>query len=644
MCGIIGLVDVSKSENRLRSFSSVVPTLDHRGPDARAHMVESPVALGHTRLSIIDLDERSNQPFTNNTSRYTLVFNGEIYNYRELRSECEKTGFQFRTESDTEVLLALYILHGDKCLQKLNGCFAFCVFDRETRSLFVARDRFGIKPLVYYLDQDVFAFSSELKALMKLDIPKNIDKVSMFNYFKFNYISAPHTILESVSKLEPGHCLNVTFENETVQCELKQWYSIPFDTNLEKDLTAHDYQQSKKVLKRFVRESVRRRLVADVPVGTFLSGGIDSSIITAIASQESDHIESFSIGFSDQPYFDESKYAIEVAKHLGVSHHILDVKENDLLDVVDQVVQHLDEPFADSSALNVYLLSRFTKQHVKVTLSGDGGDELFGGYHKHGAEFRIRHPKLLEQTISNLGWLWKRLPTSRSSSIGNLNRQLLKFSEGSGMNARDRYWRWAGIQTEEQTNYLLQEKMLQRDQRLSDEGHAYKKRKDQLLRHLSKTGSLNDVLLTDMHMVLPNDMLYKVDSMSMACGLEVRTPLLDQHIVKHAFRLPVMFKVNQHQKKKILTDSFSEYLPESVFNRAKKGFEVPLHQWFQGPLKSRFLAFSSDLDFLEQQGLFNPSAIQDLSKRLFSNNPGDSAATAWAFFVFQTWYTTHFSE
>ncbi len=638
MCGIVGRIDVAEVTSAFEDFKSAPTLLKHRGPDHQAFLIEPPVALGHTRLSIIDLDARSHQPMTDVSGRFTLVFNGEIYNYKELRQECEQLGYRFKTQSDTEVLLVLFLHFGKECLSKLNGFFAFAMFDRKEKSLFLARDRFGIKPLVYAVTETSFAFASELKAILSMGMEKHIDQVSLFTYFKFNYIPAPHTILQDHFKLEPGHHLTVTWEGKKVNVAKEKWYSTPYDPAEEKDLSAHDYKQAQKVLKRFIRESVRRRLVADVPVGTFLSGGIDSSIITAVAAQEQEGIESFSIGFPDQPFYDESHYARDVAKHLGVKHHILGVKDQDLLESASQVLEHLDEPFADSSALNVYLLSKFTRQHVKVGLSGDGGDELFGGYNKHGAEFRMRNPRLIDHTVGSMKGLWDRMPASRSGRWGNLFRQLQKFSDGYQLSHRDRYWRWAGILTEEEANYFLKEAMLERDHRLSDDGHAYKKRKDTLLQHIRKQGTLNEVLLSDMRLVLPNDMLYKVDSMSMAHGLEVRTPLLDQHVVKHAFRLPVMFKVNHLQKKKILQDSYRDMLPGQVFDRTKKGFEVPLLEWFQGPMKSNFTALCEDEESIENQGLFNPVAVRSLQRKLYSNDPGDAPATAWAYMVFQSWF------
>lgn len=644
MCGIIGVVSLSDQRDQYFSrLETATDQLQHRGPDAQKHVIESPVALGHTRLSIIDLEERAHQPMTDLSGRYTIVFNGEIYNFRELRAECIDKGYSFKTESDTEVLLVLFMMLGRKCLDKLHGFFAFAVYDREERSIFLARDRFGIKPVVYYADENTFAFASEMRGLMSLGFKREIDKVSLFNYFKLNYIPAPHTILVDHHKLEPGNMIRLQWDDEGMKWENTPWYSIPYDAEDEKELNAQDYKHAQSTLKRFVRESVRRRLVADVPLGTFLSGGIDSSIISAVAAQEKPDITAFSIGYPDLPYYDESDYARAVAKHIGIDHHVFNITQRDLFDSAESVLNHLDEPFADSSAMNVNLLSKLVRQHVTVALSGDGGDELFGGYHKHAAEFKLRYPTFREHAVGRLDFIWNQFPASRSGTVANTMRQLQKFSAGYRLGKKDRYWRWAGVMTEEQANYLIKEEMLPREQRLSDDGHQYKRRKDRLLRAISKGGSLNEVLLTDMRLVLPNDMLFKVDHMSMAHGLEVRTPMLDQNLVKFAFRLPVMFKVNHTTKKKILQDAFRDVLPPEVFSRPKRGFEVPLLEWFQGEMRHSFDAMVKDEDFLHDQSLLNPEAIRELHKKLYSRNPGDTPASAWALLVFQHWYKRYMS-
>ena len=639
MCGITGLIssnDISPSTKK--KFEEATHALDHRGPNATQVFVDNHVMLGHNRLSIIDLDSRSNQPMTDLSGRYTIVFNGEIYNFKELKKDSEDKGVKFQTSGDTEVLLSQYILYGKKCLQKLNGCFAFAIYDKQTQSFFIARDRMGIKPLVYYLHDKTIAFASELKGLLKLEFERKLDKVSAFTFFKLNYIPAPHTILENRFKLSPGHCASIKLHQEKVSIDIEEYYKIPYDSEAEKSVCAHDYKQSQSVLKRFVRESVRRRLVSDVPIGTFLSGGIDSSIITAIANQEKENIEAFSIGFPDHAYFDESGHAKKVAKHLGVRHHIFQLKEEELLESAEEFLEYIDEPFGDSSSLNVNILSKNVGKCVTVALSGDGGDELFAGYHKHAAEFRLRNPKFAEHTVGKLSSFWNILPSSRSGYISNKIRQLQKFGDGYQMGRRERYWRWAGVLNEEQANYLIREDMLDRTQRLSDHGFDYKKRKDSVLKPISKTGTLNEVLLADANMVLPNDMLFKVDHSSMHHHLEVRTPLLDHHIVNFAFRLPVMFKVNHHMKKKLLQDSFRDLLPSEVFDRSKKGFEVPLLEWMRGGFKQKFESMVKDDEYIIEQGLFNPTALKEYSAKLFSNNPGDSATWAWSFLVFQTWY------
>lgn len=637
MCGILGLVDLQITSENFKNFNRALTALSHRGPDHSNSWINEPVALGHTRLSIIDLDPRSHQPMIDTTGRYVLIYNGEIYNFRELRQECEGLGYQFKTASDSEVLLVLFMHYGEQCLPKLQGFFAFAIFDKKKDELFLARDRFGIKPLIYYINGNQFAFSSELDPLLKFELKRELDKVSMFTYFKFHYVPAPHTMLRNFHKLEAGCALRLKINAKSIELSDWTWYEVPFDPEEIITLNPHDYKQAQSVLKRFMRESVRKRLLADVPVGTFLSGGIDSSIITGIAAQEKTDIEAFSIGFSTRPYFDESQIAKRTANHFGIKHHTLDVSDNMMLEAANELLAKIDEPFADSSAINVYLLSQFASGHVKVALSGDGGDELFGGYRRHAAEFKLRNARLQEHVLGRLKPLWDLIPASRSGFVTDSARKLQKFADGYNLGLRDRYWRWAGMMTEEQANYLLREAMLERNQRLSDDGHEYKKRKDYLLRSIRKNGTLNQVLLADMQLVLPNDMLYKVDHMSMRHALEVRTPMLDHNVVKHAFKLPVMFKVNHNATKKILRDAYRDLLPAEVLNRPKKGFEVPLQEWFQGPMKSQITKLLDERDYVESQGLLNMDALDELKRKLFSRNPGDSPATAWSFMVFQSW-------
>lgn len=643
MCGIVGII--SSSEKELSKIATATRTLSKRGPDNRSTEKFDNLSLGHARLSIIDASKEANQPFKDETERYTIVFNGEIYNYQELREDLVAEGVSFKTNSDTEVLLKLYIKYDKDCLEKLNGFFAFAIYDKKENSLFIARDRMGIKPLLYYFDGEQFIFSSELKAILTFNIKKEIDKVSLFNYLQFNYIPTDNSILENVKKLKPGHFICVKDINklgDTIDEEL--YYEIPLNQETTIQTNAINYDKAQEMLYNLMDDAVQKRLVSDVPVGTFLSGGVDSSIISLLAKRHKSDLQTFSIGYKDEPFFDETNYANAVAKKIGSNHHVFSLSNNDLYGNLNDILDYIDEPFADSSAIAVYLLSKYTKEHVTVALSGDGADEMFSGYNKHMAEFKARHPGIKESMVKAGYPIWKNLPKSRNSKITNINRQLHKFSLGSKLTNKARYWKWASIINEEKANYLLKEELIFNPQRLSDTAFEYKKRKEELLKNIRKEGDINDVLYTDMKMVLTNDMLRKVDMMSMANSLEVRTPFLDHRLVNFAFSLPVAFKINTDMKKKILQDAFRKELPEEIYKRPKHGFEVPLLSWFQNELRSKIENDLLDDDFIEEQGIFNVSATKALKKELFSKNPEDTQATIWALIVFNTWWKKYLQD
>ena len=632
MCGIVGIV--SKNKEELHKIEAATQTLSKRGPDNQNIVVYEHLALGHARLSIIDTTVSANQPFTDESGRYIIVYNGEIFNFLELKSELLKNGQHFKTNSDTEVLLYLFIKHGAACLEKLNGFFAFVVFDKKNNSLFIARDRMGVKPLLYYFDGNTFIFASELKAILSFNIDKTIDRVSLFNYFQFNYIPANNSIFTKVRKLKPAHYIHLTNINELTKIQEHQYYQIPYHPNEYIPNTPTSYENAQKQLHNLLDDAVQKRLISDVPIGTFLSGGVDSSIISLLAKQHKSDLNTFSIGYKDEPFFDESKYALAVAKKIGSQHHAFSLSNNDLYENLNDVLDYIDEPFADSSAIAVYLLSKYTKKHVTVALSGDGADEIFSGYNKHSAEFSVRNPGFKESLMKCGYPIWNMLPKSRNHQLSNINRQLYKFSLGAKLPNNERYWLWAAIQNEKNTNDLFVNNPINEAEFLN----VYHKRKNLLLNNLSIDGDINEVFYTDTKMVLVNDMLRKVDSMSMANSLEVRTPFLDYRVVNFAFSLPVEFKIDGQLKKKILQDAFRKELPKEIYNRPKHGFEVPLLSWFKNELKS---TIENDLlgdSFIEQQGIFKVKTIQKLKKQLFSNNPNDAAATVWALIVFNTWW------
>jgi asparagine synthase (glutamine-hydrolysing) len=624
MCGITGVF----AFNLLGKFNMIHVTaatlaLEKRGPDAHRVFTDEFVGLGHRRLSIIDTSASANQPMWDSSQRFCIVFNGEIFNYRELRKELEGKGIQFNSASDTEVLLNLFIQEKEACLDKLNGFFAFCVYDQQEQTFFLARDRYGIKPLLYLYDEDKFLFASEMKSMLQYGIDKELDYTSLQTYLHLNYIPAPHTIFTHVKKLLPGYYLKISNK----KLETGQFYSIAEKPTA----SALNYEEAQKQLKNLLEDAVQRRLVADVPVGAFLSGGVDSSVITALAVKHKPDLHTFSIGFKDDKFFDETAYANSVAKHLKTNHTVFSLSHQDLLDHVQDVLTYIDEPFADSSALNVYILSKETRKHATVALSGDGADELLGGYNKHAAFNRIINKGWKENLIASLETVWKNLPQSRSTKIGNLARQLNRFAEGMKLSSRERYWQWAGFTTRK-TNSLLSESLLQKLNK-----QEYDSRKENYLRFISTPETMREILLTDMHLVLPGDMLTKVDSMSMANSLEVRVPFLDYRVVDFLFSLPDDYKINRSIRKRILQDAFRNELPPELYNRPKKGFEVPMLNWLRKELKPMLDDLLSEKSITEQ-GIFNYAEVKKLKAQLDSPNPQDVHARLWALLVFQSWY------
>ena len=640
MCGITGVVSLNSDQSVLETISAATIALEKRGPDAEGYFSEFNIALGHRRLSIIDTDNSANQPMFDSTERFVIVFNGEFYNYKVYREMLESKGVIFKTNSDTEVLLQLYISEKEKCLEKINGLFALAIFDKVEKSLFIARDRIGIKPLVYTFQENFFAFASELKALVKYPMQRSLDKVSIFNYLQLNYIPAPNTIFENVHKLEPGQYLKINniFDLQEEERTPVNYYSIPKPKFTHEDLNPLSYETAKTNFMELLKESVQRRMVSDVPLGAFLSGGIDSSVICALASRYSSKLKTFSIGFKDHPFFDETDYAEEVAEKFKTDHTTFKLTNQDLLDHVEEALDYIDEPFADSSAINMFILSKKTRKEIKVALSGDGADEMFAGYNKHAAEFKARNPGNSEKIAVTLAPLLNPLPKNRDSKIWNVNRQLQRFALGMKLSAKERYWQWSTFRNEETANYLLHESDIEKIHRLTDGAYDYKKRKERILKSISKDGTLNEALYTDMQLVLPNDMLFKVDHMSMANGLEVRTPFLDHNLVNFAFEIPVQFKINQNIRKKIVQDSFRTILPERLYNRPKKGFEIPVTSWLKGELNHLITADYFSQSYIVEQGLFNWPAVEKQLKKLQSNDVGNAPGTIWNLMVFQRWY------
>jgi asparagine synthase (glutamine-hydrolysing) len=615
MCGIAGGFAFNDSGQKyIQRIETATACIKHRGPDGDGVYLNGPVALGQRRLSIIDISAAANQPMFSRDKRYCIVYNGEIFNYKELIAQYFRD-YQFTTTSDTEVFLELFEREGVACFEKLRGFFAAAIYDIQEQEVFIVRDRFGKKPVHVYQDEDVLLFGSELKALFSFGIPKQLNRDVLPIYFQLNYIPQPLSLIKKVRKLLPGHYLKIN----STGVEDKIYYQLSIHKEAYNNFS---YEEAKQRLVQLMDDATRLRLISDVPLGSFLSGGIDSSVVVALASRHQQQLKTFSIGYKDNAFFDETYYANLVAKKYNTQHTVFSLSNDDFLEHIDDVLDAIDEPFADSSAIPTFILSKQTRKHVTVALSGDGGDEVFAGYNKYKAEWNMMQPSLKKTIVKKLGPVWKLLPQSRNNKITNTFRQLNRFAEGASLSPQERYWRWASILPVKQSLEMLNEKVT------ATNGFDWK----------ISGKDLNEVLLADMNLVLLGDMLVKVDMMSMANSLEIRSPFLDQEVVEFAFSLPAGYKIDQEMKKRIVQDAFRDLLPAELYNRPKKGFELPLLEFLRRELWQKINDDLISKAFIKEQGLFNVEFTEGLKKQLQSNNPGDSHATIWALLVFQHWW------
>ncbi len=603
MCGIAGILYLDqKIENKFSDNAQVLKTLAHRGPDHQSYSNIDNGTLFHTRLSILDISPASNQPFVKNKNH--LCFNGELFNYIALKQNLGK----LETTGDVEVMHRLLETEKDlKFLNSINGFFAFAFYNQSLKELTIGRDRLGIKPLYYYKDEEKFVFASELKPLLEMCGPQEINHEQLYSYLRLNYCAGNESIFKNVHQLEPGHYIKI--KNGKVIKE--SWFEEKKSKNTED-------------LFELMNDAVSLRLNADVPVGSFLSGGIDSSIISALAKQHHKNIHTFSIGFKDEPFFDETDHAKSVAKHIGSHHHEFKLKNTDFLDNIHPFLNSIDEPFADSSALNVYILSQLTKKHVKVALSGDGADELFKGYNKHKAILlaKSRTSKMLTSAMHPLTNL---MPKSRQGKLQNQSRKIDKFKKLIGHSDKVKQQFLAQLSDGQEANALLKKR----------QSSAYF---NSLFKHSKTFHSFPLEDTFDLEVVLKDDMLVKADRFSMLNGLEIRCPFLDYRIVNYALNLDKKEKINRREQKIILRKKFEHLLPKEVFTRKKKGFELPLWKWLNTELRSEIENKWLSKAFVNAQGIFNYNEVERLKAKLFSKDPGDSAARVWALIVFQNWF------
>ncbi len=567
MCGITGIYSKSPQADAL---SAMTQSLQHRGPDAIGYFINDrkTVAVGHTRLSIIDLSEQANQPMKTSDGRYIIVFNGEIYNYQNIRSELlhEDPSLQFFSNSDTEVILYAFKTWKENMLPKLEGMFAFVIYDAINNSFFMARDRVGKKPLFYFMGPEYFLFASEIKSLLKhpeVDRNKRINYQGIYQFLHLGYIPEPNTIYESVLKFPSGHYawVNPDFKLSLHSYwNIRNCFEIPgFDKNT--DFIAE--------FDKRLTESVQRRLVSDVPLGTFLSGGNDSSLITALASGLSEKkIKTFTIGFKEQK-FDESSYAREVSEFLKTDHHEYFLSERESIEILHKYVEHFDEPFADTSAIPTLLLSSLAKKEIKVALTGDGGDELFLGYGAYDWANRFNNP--IFRFFSHPATMFMdHLRGSRYQRISNF----MKSAEGV-KNIRSH------IFSQEQY-FFSQNELYGKLLRNPDNYIPFTYFDPDYACYLKEA---EKQALFDFNYYLKDDLLVKIDRASMYSGLECRSPFLDHHLVELAMNLPYSFKKKGSSRKWIIKKVLQKHLPAPLINRPKWGFSVPMAKWLKNDLK-----------------------------------------------------------
>ena len=645
MCGIAGLIDFSCSLKNMQGFlRDMADTLSHRGPDASGIWFHAPthVGLAHTRLKIIDCTDAAAQPMQSHSGRFTLVFNGEMYNFQELRDELSALGVAFRSHSDTEVLLAAVETWGvPGAARRAVGMFAFAIHDAQERTLHLVRDRIGIKPLYFGWigqgDTRTFAFASELKAIVCVpNFERAVDRAALADYFQFLYVPAPRTIWKGISKLAPAHIMSINMDTGATQTNMYWNARAIAERGVAEPFVGNDVQAQEALLTR-IRSAVEAHMIADVPVGAFLSGGIDSTLVTAVMQSLSPRpIRTFTVGFQETQS-DERMHANTVAKHLKTDHTSVEVSANELRGAIPLLAQMFDEPFADSSQLPTYLISQAARQHVTVALSGDGGDEIFAGYNRHRMMDHVwpalrSIPTPLRATAASMIRMFSTkqldavgkfampmLPSAlRSSQFGDHLHKLASLAKCK---------EWSDAYLALVSSWSHPENLVIDSQRNSAALDA--------CTQANMPDALRAMQWLDQTTYLVDDILTKVDRASMAASLETRIPLLDHRLVEFAWTLPADMKVRNGQGKWILRQVLNTFVPAPLMDRPKMGFAIPLESWLRGPLKE----WANDLlseSRVREQGFLNAEVVAREWSQLCAGGGGHQHKV-WALLMWMAW-------
>lgn len=623
MCGIAGILSFDGQPVAPVLLDDMTAALAHRGPDERGIRVLNggmmQVGLGHTRLKIIDLSPVASQPMSNEDKTQWIVFNGEVYNFQALRSELQGRGHAFRSRSDTEVILHLYDEMGEKCVDLLEGMFAFAIWDQRRRRLFLARDRAGKKPLFYAWAGAAFIFGSEVKAVLQHPAVSGQPSLEALpHYFTFGYPPPNQTFYQGICQLAPAHTMTVEADG---RIELRRYWDLEFSRKSARPLSL---AEASTMVRTLVTEAVQKRLVADVPLGAFLSGGVDSSIVVGVMSRLLNKpVKTFSLGFSGDPGFDETRYARLVAAHFGTDHTEFIVEPN-AIDMIESLVWQHDGPFADSSAIPTHIVSRLTRQHVTVALNGDGGDELFAGY------LRLQACVAAERLPSALCRLASRACATfqEPNQYHHWLRRMQRFFAGAGNPLFTRLQRWISVFDEDLPRLLRPEVF----EGIAIMGLGYP---PEVLAKTASWSPLSKVLYVNFMTYLPDDLLVKVDRCTMAHGLEGRSPFLDHRLAEYVASLPDQCKLRRGVKKYILKRAFANLLPREILQRGKMGFGVPLGTWFRGELRDyvRDLLLSSDT--LAREYLVMPYIAHLIQEHIEGTR--DHAQRLWTLMTFEIW-------
>jgi len=617
MCGIAGFIDVERSsDNAGQLIDRMCQVIRHRGPDDQGVWVGDGAALGMRRLSIIDLAGGS-QPIFNEDQSILVILNGEIYNYRELQKELQERGHHFRSNSDTEAIVHTYEEYGDECVKHLRGMFTFAIWDRKRQRLLAARDRFGKKPLNYYWDGQRLIFGSEIKSILEAGIPREVNHIALDEYLVYRCVPAPNTLFKGVMKLPAAHIL--VYENG--QISTKRYWELPF-TPTCKDDEATAIERTMALLK----DAVEVRLMSDVPLGAFLSGGIDSSIVVGLmSSMMSQPVKTFSIGFEEDD-FSELPYARQVAQHFGTDHHEFFVRP-ELISVLPQLVWAYDEPFADASMLPTYYVSKLAREHVTVVLTGDGGDEIFGGYIPYRREWLISRIPPILRTLLAFGSRFMPDGMRGKKRLGSLLRDLPTRTVQSQMlfaaDSRSSLY---------SPEYFAQVRDHNPYERLTSEFHA-----------VSDLDVRAQLQYVDVRAYLANDILVKVDKASMFNSLETRAPMLDQYMVEYVASLPSTIRTRNGVLKYLLKRVAADLLPAEILTRRKQGFGVPIKHWFRGDLNG----YAHDMLLstrAQQRGILDPQFIREMLKAHTRTTLVNHSSPIWTLLCLELWFQIYMDE